>query len=249
PEPREEGGRSSQLSWYACRTDILDRSRPGRQIRPVSFSVSRAAIAIACCGCAAASPHARPTRRRSLSSEKSLSFPSRLAADAIEALAPHMANGSTTPAALSRIAEVIRDQFGTDVCSIYLLEPDRANLVLAATAGLRPDSVGRVRMLLTEGLAGLVAEELKPLRVVDAHGHPRFKFFPDAGEEAYRSFAGVPVLDRGVLQGVLVLQTARPHAFEDVEIEGLASVAALISSHVAAARTQGQLVASTHQRR
>src|SRR5690606_24816267 len=236
PEPREEGGRSSQLSWYACRTDILDRSRPGRQIRPVSFSVSRAAIAIACCGCAAASPHARPTRRRSLSSEKSLSFPSRLAADAIEALAPHMANGSMTPAALSRIAEVIRDQFGTDVCSIYLLDPDRANLVLAATAGLRPDSVGRVRMLLTEGLAGLVASDLRPQQVADAREHPRFKFFPEAGEEAYRSFAGVPIQERGALQGVLVIQTVEPRGFSGAEIDALSTVAAEISGSVAGAR-------------
>jgi starch phosphorylase len=183
-----------------------------------------------------------------LSSDKSALSPTRFTPELAEALGWLVANGHPSPSTLNRIVGIVRDRFGADVCSLYLLEPDRANLVLAATAGLRPDSVGRVRMQITEGLAGLVAEELKPLRVVDAHGHPRFKFFPDAGEEAYRSFAGVPVLDRGVLQGVLVLQTARPHAFEDVEIEGLASVAALISSHVAAARTQGQFVASTHQR-
>src|SRR5512133_1044650 len=58
---------------------------------------------------------------------------------------------------LANVVHLIQARFHTDVCSVYLLEPDRANLVLAATIGLRPDSVGRVRMRVTEGLAGLVA--------------------------------------------------------------------------------------------
>ena len=44
--------------------------------------------------------------------------------------------------------------------------------------------------------------------VHDTTTHPRFKYFRDAGEDPYRSFLGVPVIDRGVLQGVLVVQTA-----------------------------------------
>ena len=60
---------------------------------------------------------------------------------------------------LDNIVQLIQRTFDTDVCSVYLLEPDRATLVLAATVGLRPDSVGRVRMRLSEGLAGLVGEQ------------------------------------------------------------------------------------------
>ena len=59
--------------------------------------------------------------------------------------------------------------------------------------GLRPESVGRVRMRLTEGLAGLVAEQLRPQVVADATLHPRFKYFREAGEEPYHSFLGVPL--------------------------------------------------------
>jgi putative methionine-R-sulfoxide reductase with GAF domain len=119
---------------------------------------------------------------------------------------------------LSNVVHFIHRQFATDVCSAYLLEPDRANLVLAATIGLRPESVGRVRMRVTEGLVGLVAEHARPVVVNDTKTHPRFKYFRDAGEDPYRTFLGVPVMDRGVLQGVLVVQTreARPFAQEDV---------------------------------
>ena len=97
---------------------------------------------------------------------------------------------------LANVVLLIQRRFKTDVCSVYLLEPDRASLVLAATIGLRPDSVGRVRMRLTEGLAGLVAEQLQPQIVADATTHPRFRYFPEAGEEPDRTGqVGAGVLD------------------------------------------------------
>jgi signal transduction protein with GAF and PtsI domain len=68
-------------------------------------------------------------------------------------------------------------------------------------------------MRLSEGLAGLVAEQVKPVIVEDAF-RMRFKYFPEAGEEAYRSFFGV-LVDRGLLQGVIVVQTTASRSFED----------------------------------
>jgi glycogen phosphorylase len=50
-------------------------------------------------------------------------------------------------------------------------------------------------------LAGLVAEQVRPVAVEQAHTHPRFKYFREAGEDDYQSFLGVPLIDRGVLQG------------------------------------------------
>jgi len=120
----------------------------------------------------------------------------------ISQLVSHSGNPTET---LTNIVHLIQRRFVTDVCSVYLLEPDRANLVLAATVGLRPESVGKVRMRVTEGLAGLVAEQARPVFVQDASAHPRFKYFRDIGEDAYRTFLGVPIMDRGVLQGVLVV--------------------------------------------
>ena len=45
---------------------------------------------------------------------------------------------------LTNVVHLIQERFQTDVCSVYLLEPDRANLVLAATIGLRVPFGGRV---------------------------------------------------------------------------------------------------------
>jgi glycogen phosphorylase len=149
---------------------------------------------------------------------------------------------------LSNVVHLIQRRFATDVCSVYLLEPDRTYLVLAATIGLRPESVGRIRMRLSEGLAGLVAEQLTPQCVADAAMHPRFKYFPDAGEDPYRSFLGVPIVDRGLLQGVLVVQTTEPRVFADDDVRMLSTAGAQLGSIVSEARTLGQFVAPARQK-
>ena len=64
---------------------------------------------------------------------------------------------------LNNIVNLIQRRFGRDVRSVYLLEADRVTPVLAATIGLRAESVGRVRMRINEGLAGLVGEQMRPV--------------------------------------------------------------------------------------
>jgi len=49
---------------------------------------------------------------------------------------------------LMNVVALIATRFHTDVCSAYLLEPDRSNLVLAATLGLHPGCIGTLRMPL-----------------------------------------------------------------------------------------------------
>jgi starch phosphorylase len=149
---------------------------------------------------------------------------------------------------LTNTVHAVHRRFGVDVCSLYLLEIDRANLVLAATIGLRADSVGRVRMRMTEGLVGLVAEQVRPVIVHDTMTHPRFKYFQDAGEEAFRTFLGVPVMDRGVLQGVLVVQTAAARTYSEQDVHTLAQAGVQLAPIVTEARAVGQFVAPVHQR-
>jgi starch phosphorylase len=149
---------------------------------------------------------------------------------------------------LMNVVALIAKRFQTDVCSAYLLEPDRANLVLAATLGLRKECIGKLRLSLHEGLAGLVAEQVRPVAVEHANKHPRFKFFPEAGEELYASFLGVPLIDRGVLQGVLVVQTVAARAFQPDEIQMLTEAAAEVAPVVSEARTLDRFIAPTQER-
>ena len=149
---------------------------------------------------------------------------------------------------LMNVVALIARRFHTDVCSAYLLEPDRANQVLAATLGLRPSCVGHLRMALNEGLAGLVAEQVRPVAVEQVETHPRFKYFSEAGEEPYHSFLGVPLIDRGVLQGVLVVQTMETRVFREDEIRMLVQAAAQVAPVVSEARTLDRFIAPAQER-
>ena len=149
---------------------------------------------------------------------------------------------------LMNVVALIAKRFESDVCSAYLLEPDRANLVLAATVGLRRECIGKLRMAISEGLAGLVAEQVRPVAVEQAQSHPRFKYFREAGEDSYQSFLGVPLIDRGVLQGVLVVQTIEPRAFREDEIQMLTDAAAQVAPVVSEARTLDRFIAPVQER-
>ena len=149
---------------------------------------------------------------------------------------------------LMNVVALIATRFKTDVCSAYLLEPDRSNLVLAATLGLHPRCIGTLRLRLNEGLAGLVAEQVKAVAVEDAPNHPRFKYFKESGEEAYHSFLGVPLIERGILQGVLVVQTKEPRTFRETEIRMLAEAANQVAPVVSEARTLDRFIAPAQER-
>src|ERR1700722_17676200 len=155
----------------------------------------------------------------------------------------------TKPAeTLANVVALIARRFQTEVCSAYLLEPDRNHLVLAATVGLRPQSAGTLRMGIHEGLTGLVAELVIPMAVEQVRNHPRFKYFKEAGEDAYQSFLGVPRNNRCVLQGVLVGQTIQPRVFPEEEVRLLTEAAAQIAPVISEARTLDQFIAPIQER-
>ena len=166
----------------------------------------------------------------------------------LEEIADLAAEGGKPAETLMNVVALIAKRFQADVCSAYLLEPDRANLVLAATLGLRPQCIGTLRMGIHEGLAGLVAEEVRPVAVAQVKNHPRFKYFREAGEDAYQSFLGVPLIDRGVLQGALIVQTIEARVFREDEIRMLAEAAAQVAPVVSEARTLDRFIAPAQER-
>jgi starch phosphorylase len=149
---------------------------------------------------------------------------------------------------LMNVVALIAKRFKTDVCSAYLLEPDRANLVLAATVGLRRECIGTLRLGLNEGLAGLVAEQVKPVAVEQVKNHPRNRYFKEAGEDQYQSFLGVPLIQGGVLQGVLIVQTTEPRKFSSQEIDMLTEAASEVAPIVTEARTLDRFIAPLQER-
>ncbi len=157
-------------------------------------------------------------------------------------------DGGKPNGTLMNVVALVAQRFRADACSVYLLEPDRISLVLAATVGLRPECIGTLRMSTQEGVVGLVAEQLRPVATQDVKNHPRFKYFKEAGEDAYRTFLGVPLIDQGLLQGVLTVQTIAPRVYDEEQIRMLSEAASQVAPVVSEARTLDHFIAPSQQR-
>jgi phosphotransferase system enzyme I (PtsP) len=130
---------------------------------------------------------------------------------------------------LDRTVDMLAERLQAEVCSIYLCDEQRRELVLRATRGLHPGAVGKVRMAYGTGLVGATLEGLDAVVVGDAPRHPRFKYFSEAREEAFRSFLAVPLRQGEVTIGVLVLQHSAPDRFTDTDARALKAVAAQLA--------------------
>ncbi|MGH7893296.1 MAG: phosphoenolpyruvate--protein phosphotransferase, partial [Candidatus Binatia bacterium] len=150
---------------------------------------------------------------------------------------------------LQRFVELIAERTETDVCSIYLLDERTQMLTLAATTGLEHSAVGKVAMAVGEGLTGMTIEKLEPVMVVDAFAHPRFKYFPETGEDRFHSFVGVPLVDGGKPLGVLVVQTLRRRKFTTREMELLRTIATSVSQAIVQARLVEDLRSKEQEQR
>jgi phosphotransferase system enzyme I (PtsP) len=120
-----------------------------------------------------------------------------------------------------------------EVCSLYLLRPDRS-LELYATEGLNVEAVHKAVMPAGKGLVGLVVREAKPLNLANAQIHPMFEYLPGTNEEVYKSFLGVPVLRLGKTLGVLTVQNRNELRYTEEEVEALQTVTMVLAEMIAA---------------
>lgn len=144
-------------------------------------------------------------------------------------------------AALDVLVASVREATGTEVCSVYLLDERSNRLVLMANEGFNPESIGVVSMTFDEGLVGLCASREEPINLQDAATHPRYRYFPETGEERYNAFLGVPIMNRRKVLGVLVVQQRENRRFDEGEVAFMVTLSAQLSGVVAHAKVLGQL--------
>jgi phosphotransferase system enzyme I (PtsP) len=130
---------------------------------------------------------------------------------------------------LDRTVTMISERLQAEVCSIYLYDDETRELVLKATKGLNPEAVEKVRMAYGTGLVGATMEGLDPIVEGDAPRNPRFKYFSEAHEDAFRSFLSVPLRQGEVQIGVLVVQHSSPDYFNETDARALRAVASQLA--------------------
>ncbi|AXO63444.1 phosphoenolpyruvate--protein phosphotransferase [Ectopseudomonas chengduensis] len=144
-------------------------------------------------------------------------------------------------AALSIIVQRVKEAMGSQVCSVYLLDPETNRFVLMATDGLNKRSIGKVSMAPSEGLVGLVGSREEPLNLEDAASHPRYRYFAETGEERYASFLGAPIIHHRRVMGVLVVQQKERRQFDEGEEAFLVTMSAQLAGVIAHAEATGSI--------
>jgi len=144
--------------------------------------------------------------------------------------------------ALDIIVARVREALQVDVCSVYLVLPGQEDLVLMATEGLNPESVSWVRLRFNEGLVGLVAQRAEYLNLDNAPLHPRFKYFPETGEERYHAYLGVPIIQHRQSVGVLVVQQREQRRFDEEHVAFLITLAAQLAGAISHAEVMDEVV-------
>lgn len=121
------------------------------------------------------------------------------------------------------VVELVVEFMECDSCLLYLLERDE--LVLCASNNPRPDTIGKVRLKLGEGLTGWVARERRLLSISrEAYTDPRFKLFTDLPEDTFEAFLSAPVIVKNRVAGVINVQHRQPHFHTGGEMELLTTV-------------------------
>src|SRR5882724_6409318 len=135
-------------------------------------------------------------------------------------------------AALQDVVSLVVEFMECDSCLLYLLQ-DR-ELVLCASNNPQPDTIGKVRLKLGEGLTGWVARERRLLTISrEAYSDPRFKLFTDLPEDSYEAFLSAPVIVRDRVAGVINVQHRETHFHTGGEMELLNTVGEQIGSLIA----------------
>ncbi|MCH8499680.1 MAG: phosphoenolpyruvate--protein phosphotransferase [Marinobacter sp.] len=144
--------------------------------------------------------------------------------------------------ALDIIVSRVQDAMNTEVCSVYLVDPDSNRYILMATEGLYKKAVGRVSLGQSEGLIGLVGSREEPINLEDAPSHPRYRYFPETGEERFRSFLGVPIIHHRRVLGVLVVQQRdASRRFDEGEEAFLVTISAQLAGVIAHSEATGAI--------
>ncbi|MBX3025646.1 phosphoenolpyruvate--protein phosphotransferase [bacterium] len=167
----------------------------------------------------------------------------------LEAIGTLIGDSGDLRGTLERIVALVAERLDMEVCSIYRYDAEAKRLHMVVTRGLDPGSVAAVSMGIDEGLTGFAIQKGEPVMAIDALAHPRYKYFPETGEERYHSFLGVPIVDRREALGVLVVQTSRRRRFTRDEVRLMKAVAVPVGGLLTQLRLLESLESKEEERR
>jgi two-component system, NarL family, sensor kinase len=145
----------------------------------------------------------------------------------------------------ARVAGLIVEATGTDVCFVHVLDDGGGALTLTGATPPFDGCAGKIRLPVGEGVSGWVASHRSPV-VISAgkEADPRYRYFPELGGRSYTSMVSVP-MESGAcgLVGVLNVHTRARRDFTERDVRLLVSIGRLVAGAVHQARLHRRLAA------
>ncbi len=145
--------------------------------------------------------------------------------EALSKVASLITSGLYLEELLRLIVNVTAEIMNSKICSLMLLDPEKKELIIKATQSVSEAYNKKANIKLGEGIAGIVAQQNKPICVLDVKEDLRYKNRDIAKEERLCSLASVPLAVKGRVIGVLNCYTSKKHKFTKQELDILNAVA------------------------
>lgn len=163
----------------------------------------------------------------------------------LQQISRYMVREMSLAEAFEGIVSLVVEFMECDSCLLYLLQDQE--LVLCASNNPQPDTIGKVRLKMGEGLTGWVARERRLLSISrESYQDPRFKRFSDLPEDTYEAFLSAPVIARNRVAGVINVQHREPHFHTGGEMELLTTVGEQVGCLVVLACADPRALASAN---
>jgi GAF domain-containing protein/anti-sigma regulatory factor (Ser/Thr protein kinase) len=129
-----------------------------------------------------------------------------------------------------RITHSICEKFGYGAVSVFMVDPERQDLVLRSTAGSKEQLLGsgQIRQALTEGLVGYAARTGEVVNVPDVSQDPRYITLVNSALDHTRSKLAVPMKRGAEVVGVLDIEHTELQAFSTEDADIMQSMADML---------------------
>jgi len=145
--------------------------------------------------------------------------------EALSKVASLITSGLYLEELLRLIVKVTAEIMNSKICSLMLLDPVKNELMVKATQSISEAYNKKPNMKLGVGIAGIVAQQNKPICVLDVKADERYLNMDIAKKEGLCSLASVPLAVKGKVIGVLNCYTSKKHKFSPHEMDILNAVA------------------------
>lgn len=146
--------------------------------------------------------------------------------------------------AIQAIVDAVARAMDTEVSTLYVLDANAGELVLAATRGLARSGVGFVTLKLGEGISGTAALRRSPVSCSDVSQNTVFKLIPGFDQSRYLSILAAPAMLEDEVIGALNVQSIDVRQYEQSEIEDLIAIAGKIAQTLKRYWSEGDLALS-----